>query len=298
MNCYNGEPYLAEAVRSVLAQTHEDFEVILWDNQSEDRSADVFRSFADRRLKYFRAEERTRLGAARNLAAAQATGEWLAFLDVDDVWIPEKLERQVAAVARSSAIGFAYGYTEALIQDGAADPGVVKAAALQGSLHTGHARGALPSGDLFTALLRDNFIPLSSLCVRRATFESVGGFRQDLHFAEDYDLLLKVARVSHAACVQELCCWYRVHSASLLHRAAVPAIREGIAILAGYVDHPDHGALVARQLRHFRARLALHEARNGHRLALVRLMTPSLFPAAVRLLGTNLAVRARATLRG
>ena len=95
MNCYNGEKYLREAIDSVLAQTYTNWEIVFWDNQSTDRSAEIVRSYADPRLKYYYAPTHTWLYEARNYAVAKANGELLAFLDVDDWWLPNKLERQV-----------------------------------------------------------------------------------------------------------------------------------------------------------------------------------------------------------
>jgi glycosyltransferase involved in cell wall biosynthesis len=297
MNCYNGEAYLAEAVRSVLAQTYDDFEVILWDNQSEDRSEEIFRSFDDSRLKYYRAPSRTPLGLARNHAAAQATGEWLAFLDVDDLWEPRKLEQQLAAAA-SPRVGLIYGYTEMLITDDAAKTALAKAAAIHRNLHTGYTRGSLPSGKIFKALMAQNFVPLSSLCVRRAVFERVGGFRLDLRLAEDFDLLLKVARISEAAVTQHLCCWYRLHSSNASHGATIDAIRESIDVVSRYADADDESAPLALQtLARFHARLALYEVRGGRYSALPRLFAPSVLPAAACLIGTNVVLRARALFR-
>ena len=95
MNCYNGEKYLREALESVLAQTYQNWELIFWDNQSTDDSADIFKSYSDDKLKYFYAPKHTLLYEAKNSAIQKASGEFYAFLDVDDWWIPEKLEKQL-----------------------------------------------------------------------------------------------------------------------------------------------------------------------------------------------------------
>ena len=95
VNCFNGEKYLEAAINSVLQQTYENWELIFWDNQSTDRSAEIFLQYNDQRLKYFRADSHTLLYAARNSAIANSSGELIAFLDVDDWWAADKLERQV-----------------------------------------------------------------------------------------------------------------------------------------------------------------------------------------------------------
>ena len=96
MNCYNGETYLQESINSVLSQTYKNWELIFWDNQSNDKSAKIFKDYKDGRLKYYCASSHIEtLYKARNYALKNANGEFIAFLDVDDRWLPEKLEKQV-----------------------------------------------------------------------------------------------------------------------------------------------------------------------------------------------------------
>lgn len=98
MNCYNGERFLREAIDSVRSQTFEDWEIIFWDNASTDGSAAIAQGYHDPRLRYFRGTTNVPLGEARKLALAEAQGEWIGFLDTDDLWYPQKLARQIAAV--------------------------------------------------------------------------------------------------------------------------------------------------------------------------------------------------------
>ena len=86
MNCFNGETYLADSINSILNQTYENFEVIFWDNHSIDKSAIIYKSFKDKRLKYYYAKKFTSLYEARNLAIKKSKGKLIAFLDTDDLW--------------------------------------------------------------------------------------------------------------------------------------------------------------------------------------------------------------------
>ena len=95
MNCFNCEKYLREAIDSVYAQTYKGWEIIFWDNASMDKSAEIAKGY-DGRTKYFRGEKNVKLYHARNFAISKATGEYVAFLDCDDLWLPGKLEKQVA----------------------------------------------------------------------------------------------------------------------------------------------------------------------------------------------------------
>jgi glycosyltransferase involved in cell wall biosynthesis len=107
MNCYNGEQYLREAINSVYAQTYKDWEIVLWDDESTDNTRDIALSYDDR-LKYFRGKKATSLGQARNWALNRATGEYIAFLDQDDIWLPHKLEKQICVLDDTNDIDFVY----------------------------------------------------------------------------------------------------------------------------------------------------------------------------------------------
>ena len=95
MNCYNGEKYLSESIKSVLSQTYQNWELIFRDNKSDDKSAEIFKNYKDKRFKYFCANEHTSLYKARNLAIEKSKGDFISFLDVDDLWINNKLELQI-----------------------------------------------------------------------------------------------------------------------------------------------------------------------------------------------------------
>ena len=95
MNCFNGETYLKESIESVLSQTYKNWELIFWDNKSKDKSADIFKSYNEKKLKYYYAHEHTNLYKARNEAIKKSNGDFIAFLDSDDFWEQDKLELQV-----------------------------------------------------------------------------------------------------------------------------------------------------------------------------------------------------------
>ena len=90
MNCYNGQKYLENSVRSVLKQTYRNWELIFWDNCSTDNSSKIIKKFKDKRIKYFRGNKLVNLYSARNLAVKKAKGIFVSFLDTDDWLIPSK----------------------------------------------------------------------------------------------------------------------------------------------------------------------------------------------------------------
>ena len=107
MNCYNGEEFLRESLSSVLSQNYKHWELIFWDNKSIDRSIDLVSSYKDERIRIFSSKEHTNLGKARKNAFEQAKGDYLAFLDVDDIWEKEKLKTQINAF-KTEEIGISF----------------------------------------------------------------------------------------------------------------------------------------------------------------------------------------------
>ena len=105
VNCFNGERYLNECLNSILSQSYKNYEVIFWDNQSTDKSKSIFLNIKDNRFKYFSDNEHVTLYGARNKALKVTTGKYVAFLDVDDMWFPDKLEKQVKVMEKNSEIG-------------------------------------------------------------------------------------------------------------------------------------------------------------------------------------------------
>ena len=104
MNAYYSEEFLAEAIASVVAQTYSNWEIILWENESSDGTREIAESFNDPRIRYFFAPDKVSLYESRMNAFKKARGEFVAFLDCDDLWMPEKLDSQVAVFADPNCV--------------------------------------------------------------------------------------------------------------------------------------------------------------------------------------------------
>ena len=201
MNCYNGENYLREALDSVLEQTYKDWELIFWDNQSTDKSVEIFKSYADERLKYFYAPKHTLLYEARNCAIKKASGAFYAFLDVDDWWDSTKLEKQLP-LFNDPQVGLVYG--QYFISD---------------AKHT-HTRrpyfggSDFPSGYITNELLHKYVVALLTIIVRRSVLECVNNFDSKYHIIGDYDLSMKISLKWKIQCLQEPIAFYRFHDGS------------------------------------------------------------------------------------
>ena len=120
MPSYNTAKYIAETVQSVLAQTYQNWELIIVDDCSTDDTDEVVKPFlSDSRIRYLKNEKNSGAAVSRNRALREAKGKWIAFLDSDDLWLPEKLEKQIAFMKEN---GYHFSYTDYMEIDEASRP--------------------------------------------------------------------------------------------------------------------------------------------------------------------------------
>lgn len=174
---YNAERYVAEAVESVLAQSFRDLECIVVDDGSTDRTGEIAGGFGER-VCYIRQDNAER-SAARNRGIDQATGDYIGFLDADDLLLPEKLKEQVPFLDANPSYDVVYSRVAYFREDG--DRGRYRV------------RRATPSGDILPFLVWSNFITVNSPLFRRGAVERVAGFDPSLSRYEDWDFLLRLA---------------------------------------------------------------------------------------------------------
>lgn len=108
MPSWNTERFIAETIKSVINQTYTNWELLIVDDCSTDKTDEIVASFNDNRIKYFHNEKNSGAALTRNKALREAKGEWIAFLDSDDLWMPEKLEKQIEFMEEN---GYAFSYT-------------------------------------------------------------------------------------------------------------------------------------------------------------------------------------------
>ena len=109
MPSYNTGRFIAESIESVLAQTYPDWELIIVDDCSTDNTDEIVASFHDDRIRYLKNEKNSGAATSRNRALREAKGKWIAFLDSDDLWLPEKLEKQIAFMEKND---YHFSYTD------------------------------------------------------------------------------------------------------------------------------------------------------------------------------------------
>ena len=255
INVLNGATTLPEAIDSVLAQTFDDWELIVWDDCSTDGSADVLTGFEDSRIRYVRAEQRVSLGQARQQAINLARGEWIAFLDQDDIWLPHKLEWQMALARRSSNVALIYGRTVRFYPGGS-----------ERDYDQAHEYAYLPEGDIFTDLFTHScFIAMSSAVFRLSAVAEIGGIPNSTTIIPDYYLYTAVTRRFAAAAVQEVVCRYRMHSGNASRVRAFQVQQEALRLMDMWRGAVAPEVLARCRKRHSTA-IALREMRHPRTL--------------------------------
>ncbi|WP_432112883.1 glycosyltransferase family 2 protein [Streptomyces sp. S1] len=208
MPVYNSATTLGASVRSVLAQTHTDVELLVTDDRSTDDSMDLLQEFArqDERVRPERASEQGGAGRARNLAMERARGDYVAFLDSDDMWLPEKTERQLAfAVASDAPLTYTSYFKIAADHDGEAADFVPNGRVV---------RIARERVDYRAMLVRDYIGALTAMYDRRALGTRL---MPEMRKRQDYALWLDILRDgTEARGLPEPLALYRAHQANSL----------------------------------------------------------------------------------
>lgn len=210
MNCYNGEKYLEQAIQSVRAQSYSNWEIEFWDNCSHDQSREIANSFNDKRIHYHCAPKHTTLGAARMAAQQYLRGEWIAVLDADDLWYPDKLEKQIILSQQAEHVasnpGLIYSLADILTKN---DGSWQKTELYK------HTPLPPPEGYIFNELVRYNFVPLVTVLMNRNAFFSSGGYLGKYTIVEDYSINLRIARAYRFAAISKPLAAYRVHNQAM-----------------------------------------------------------------------------------
>lgn len=245
---FNAERYIRETLDSVLAQTYGDLEVVVVDDGSSDGTCEIVRGYGDPstplRAGPVRLIEQANAGpsAARNHGVREARGELVAFVDSDDLWMPEKLALQVPLFDAEGRVALVYCHGERMAADGSPIP-------------TPHL--PKPTGRVFLDFLVRNHCPTSGVVVRRDVFQRFGGFPEDMVWAEDWHLWLRIAREHEFAAVEQVLVRHRLHDTALTaqHDKAYRGARGVLETALTESDGPEARAARRRGLH----RLDLHQ---------------------------------------
>ena len=203
INCFNGERYLRECLNSILSQSYKNYEVIFWDNKSTDKSKLIFLDIKDSRFKYYSDNLHVTLYSARNKALKFTKGKYIAFLDVDDMWYPDKLEKQVEVLEKSSEIGFCYSGFKFLSENNK-------------KLKSAYNNKKLESGFIFSHLIKNYKVGILTLMVNRSIVnKNQIKFDERFTIMGDLDFVLKLSKISKGIPIKADLAIYRSHLENL-----------------------------------------------------------------------------------
>lgn len=237
MNCRNSARFLREAIDSVYSQTFSDWEIVFWDNLSTDDSPSIAKSY-DQRLRYLRGATPLRLGAARQRALEACRGEFVALLDCDDFWAPDKLSLQLPLIRAHQNVGLVYSDSYVLDQTS----GVKMLFSTGRRPATNNVRQEL--------LVRRSFICCCTVLLRTSAVEAVGGFNTALAYCEEYELFLRVLRDYSTAYVDSPLSTFRLHGSNATGTGSVGTTIEAIQVVKHAMkDGPRRGLISTAKIR-------------------------------------------------
>lgn len=251
---YNAPHFLAEAVESVLAQTYTGYELIVIDDGSGPETRAALEPHMGR-LRYVY-QDNTGIAGARNRGIDEARGEYIAFLDHDDLWLPEKLERQMARAAECPGAGVVYcDYVNFLDIPGE-----------KRELGDPFARRRKPEGNVLAALFESNFINTLVMLFKKECFDRVGRFDPGFRLIIEYDMALRVAGEYDFARVPEVLARYRVHQGNTSGGRALSTTQERLLALQKTYGNPGSRSVPRRVYRREMASVYLKLAEHAHQL--------------------------------
>ncbi len=197
MNCHNGEKYLKDSLNSIINQTYENWELIFFDNISSDRSKKILDQFNDQRIKYYQSEKFINLYDARNLAVEKCNGNFVSFLDTDDMWVQDKLEKQINFIKKNS--NYKILYTNYYV--------------LKNNEKKIMYKKELPSGFITQKLLDFYGIGINTAFLAKSIFEQYN-FKKDLNIIGDFDFFIQTSKKFQIGYISDPLTFYRIHENS------------------------------------------------------------------------------------
>lgn len=251
VNCYNGENYLKEALDSIYDQTYHNWEIIFFDNCSSDASAEIAKKY-DSRLKYIFNQTNVSLGEARHRALNYARGDWIGFLDVDDLWLPAKLETQIEFITRCKDADLVYSCVEDFSIPGAP-------IRVDGPKHTGKV-------DFSDLLARFDINMVTPLIRKKFLDDNNLSFIGTVTASEEYNLFMRCAAIGKVYAQKIVLGQYRLTDNSLTDRRIESWAHERFLTLAQCIelnpklleDHPVDFIEAIRKGCYYRARYLMH----------------------------------------
>lgn len=244
---YNCAHFLPGSLESVLSQTYDFYEIIVIDDGSTDNTKEVLNQLMQK-IRYIHLEQNRGLPAARNIGIQSAQGKYIAFLDADDLWLPEKLQTDMEYFDKHPDVSMVYSRHTNIDENGVVLDGEIKR--------------RLPSGNIFIQLFSEqNFIISSSVVVRKDVFETTGLFDEQLFNCQDWDMWLRIAFYFKVAGINKPLVKYRHNPRSLSKNRDNVLKYQKQVIDKTYTAFKDKMCGMSEKL--YKKRLASHYAKAG-----------------------------------
>lgn len=196
INCHNGQKYLADCINSVLNQSYKNLEIIFWDNCSSDESLKIINNFKDKRIRKFRSTKFLKLYKSRNLAINKSRGRYITFCDTDDLWVKDKITKQVSLVNKNKKIKIIYSNYYILNE-------------INKKKYLKHIQN-LPSGKITQSLLNDYVVGILTVFIDRKILKK-NLFNSNYNIIGDFDLFIRLSTKYKFYSIQQPLAFYRVH---------------------------------------------------------------------------------------
>jgi len=232
---YNRAHLVCRAIQIVLNQTYKDFELIIVDDGSTDNTEDIIKEFKkkDERIKYIRHKKNKGGSAARNTGIKAAKGEYIAFQDSDDEWLPEKLKKQMEIFKNtSSKIGVVYtGFWR--IKDNK-------------KTYIPQSWVKQKNGNIYSEILKGNFVGTPTILTKKKCFKKVGSFDERLPQLQDWELVIRLSKYYNFKCIDEplLTSYYTTDSISANHKALIEALE--LILVKHYKNFNNYKEILSR----------------------------------------------------
>jgi glycosyltransferase involved in cell wall biosynthesis len=198
MNCYNGEQYLRKSLSSIINQTYKNWELIFWDNCSTDQSKKIFKTFKDKRLKYFKSNKYQKLYKARNNAIKKSKGRYISFIDTDDWWLKNRLAKQLSFIRSKSRDKCKIIYSNWFTYN--QKKGIKRI----------FNNTKLPSGKITQELLNKYEMNIGTVLICKSIFDDLK-FNEKYEIIGDFDFFIKASFKYKLFSMQEPLSYYRLH---------------------------------------------------------------------------------------